>query len=508
MYIWIEDHLLVIVAVLAAVELFYIAAQLVFAIAITHPPYRGASLWYIAAVFALARRAAIVELVMRLFPITTPKKREDRLKSLWRLWHRVHLPPYAARVCRLWPARQRRVIECTFLGLKAAVSRALERAEQPSEAGSRLSFDEFWPILECIEELAVHTHPLNQTAFADGLADLATSINDETVQAQVGWLVNELLERTEPERALGLAVGRSLLKSDAVASHEALRTLIEYKRLKHEDEASEQASTSEKLDPYIEKLAEDSGVPQLLTPTTSAFTASCDARRDEVLRVDAREIARQVQTIATEVTTQVGVEQKTVIGKAMEIAALTDPLLKSGHLRSGVHGIVSLAALRLVLRRVCVSVREPDAPSKAAIEPSSTSILIRGVCDALMARRADDSAGFIIIEAIESIRDERPGDAADAMARFLGKAAGQLDPGIAVCICEGVEDHLTKIEPAQRAESVRHVRFRRRRGSWRSADSKGLLGGIETFWTLVTASLQGPADDVAHWMNGRLGLRT
>jgi hypothetical protein len=496
-------------AALAAVELAYLTTQFAFAIAITRPPYEGLRLRYIAVLFAAARSATRVELVARLFPITEPATKDDRSAAAWRIWHRAHLPAYAVRALRWWPGRQRAIIESIFLGLTIAVRRATEKPGIQSSDRSRISFDEFWPVVECVEEMAVCTATANHEVFASALTRLAATANDETVQAQLGWVVNELLERTASEQKLGLYIGLALLKSEAAGSREAIKTLIAYK-----DEKGGEP------DPNMEKLAAAAkAVSVLAAPNDRAFAEACTGRRRQMLEDSARHATIRVNKIVSALRDGDSDNDRTR-ASAADIANACDPLLAGATAHSGVDGIIGLASLRLVLRRLCKELPTETSESAMDVKPTGAAgaapiSLAEDVCAAIMRRFQDGVPGFVIIESIESVRDHRPGDAARAMAAFLGSVSGQLDPGIAVCICEGVEDQLNTLDEDAGAVS-RQARFAWRRGdqtpwraAWHAPATVRGLGQIQVFWQ-TTAPWFGKKrlHDVPQWMNLRLGLRT
>jgi hypothetical protein len=143
-------------------------------------------------------------------------------------------------------------------------------------------------------------------------------------------------------------------------------------------------------------------------------------------------------------------------------------------------------------------------------------------------------AGFIVVESMESIRDHRPSDAAEAMVTFLRGGSSALDPGIAVCVAEGIEDGLYgdesdhTPEERDRKESLRKelladARFEPSRDGWTSPASRrskgsdnkvnnvpgeGIEDDIRRFWrTSLPLFAERQRQEIPSWMNLRLALR-
>jgi hypothetical protein len=503
---WIVAHpILAVFAALLLLELLYIASQAAFALALARPPYRGLRLRWITLNLAIARRRTLVHLIARLFPIRAPSTHRDRSAAAWRLWHRAHIPPYVVRQLRWWQGRQQTIIECVFDGLAAAAQGAVDVTVPLGEGErSRVSFDEFWPLLECIEELAVHTHVANHGAFAVALADFAAAIDDEAVQAQVGWVVNELLERTAAEQALAVNIADALLASEAVASVEALRTLVAYKR--------EKVGEDDEPDPAIEAIAKKVAerTPIIALPATLALSTRCDERRTELFQL-ANAIGAQVRADVVYSLETKTISEATAAAVAGQVTSACEPLLTIATVRSGIDGVIALAALRLVLRQFCSALLRP--PSDTAAQPDSArtwpgaDLVTQSLCTALMQRCEANTSGFVLVEALETVRDKRTEDTARAMAAFVGKAHGQLDSGIAVCICEGIEEQLQGRSSSEPPAKVPMPRFRWWRGRWRASRSSKTLGPIGVFWETAPLSFRRRVHDVPRWMNVRLALR-
>jgi hypothetical protein len=141
-------------------------------------------------------------------------------------------------------------------------------------------------------------------------------------------------------------------------------------------------------------------------------------------------------------------------------------------------------------------------------ESSQTSVIAENVCRWVMRRGISPGASrFIAIESMESIRDHRPVDAARAMFAFLAEDIRSLDPGIAVCICEGIEDSAGK--PCAEA-MLAQSRFVPRNGSWGAMPIGENVADVRVFWRKMGQRLQEggvKGEDLPNWMNLRLDLR-
>jgi len=451
---------------------------------------------------AFARRRTLVRLIARLFPFTAPATHKDPPAATWRLWHRAHIPPYVVRQLRWWPGRQRTIIECVFEGFTIATRGAID-TKVPLRDGerSRVSFDEFWPLLECIEELAVHTHADNHEAFAAAVAGFAAAADDETVQAQIGWVVNELLERTAPEQALAVTVADELLDSEASASREALRTLVAYKQRK-----------AQEPDPAIDLIATKitATTPLLPRPAALALSDRCDRQRGELLGA-AESIGTQVHYDVTHALRAEAITDADAAAMAAGVARACAPLLAAATARSGVDGVIALAAVRLVLRQFCAALLRPttdeDPVASSERQWPCAARITESLCTALMQQCEAGISGFVLVEALETVRDKRTADTARAMAAFMGRARGQLDAGIAVCICEGVEDQFQGCASNALPPDLKMPRFRWWRGRWRGIGSSKTVGQIGVFWETAPRAFRRKAHDVPRWMNVRLALR-
>jgi hypothetical protein len=440
---------------------------------------------YVAKVLARSTPSANARLIQKLFPIGVDA---SDVKQLWRAWHRVHIPAYVMMETRDNPERQSGFIKALFDGLATSTSRVIEsRRHEGDVATSWITFDEFWPVVECLEEAAVHTHPANNELFASHLSRFAMSCLDETVHAQLGWVVNELLERSPHEVILGQCIAATL-SARSSSAREALNTLVEYKRIGHGSLQGDALQLAEVV----------RGVDRIAVLQDSDYHERCEEQRATVLTFKVKQVNGRIDAAMT--------------ANPGDIVHITgqgcDEILLGAGPCSGVHGIIALAAVRLVLRHLCRQLEE--------VGPVTASQIAQDACRWLMAR-ADTGRvpAFLVIESAESIRDHRTSDAAEAMASFLKSNPGALDPGIAVCISEGIEDGLfetsegendtLKRERLADAIFVPDVECR-----WRVPNVDSKLDDIRVFWRDAAESLQQNAierDDVPRWMNTRLDLR-
>jgi hypothetical protein len=446
---------------------------------------------YVARVLAVSRRPSRARLIAKLFPIALEDTSDT--KQLWSAWHRVHIPAYVMMRTRDDRERQAGVIESLFDGLTTSVRTVLERRRRDGDGlASWITFDEFWPVVECIEEAAVHTCPTNNDLFATQVAQFATRCVDDTVHAQLGWVVNELLERSRAEATLGLCIAKTLA-ARSIAARESLYTLIAYKRIKHGLFDEETLEGDAKA---LEDVLKNVDSVSLLQATD--LHEHYEQQRRAVMREQAESVTRRIEDALG-----------SPLDHLVRIAGSgCDEILTKATPCAGVDGVIALAAVRLVLHRMCEFIEPFDPPVASAVA--------RGVCRWLMVRAdAGKVPAFLVIESAESIRDDRSRDAAVAMASFLKSNPGSLDPGIAVCITEGVEDglyedddHGTIAEKRARLRDARFTRDPERR--WSVANMDPQLGDIRAFWRDAAEALQENTirrDDVPHWMNVRLDLR-
>jgi len=443
----------------------------------------------VARVMAASRPESGAKLIAKLFPIAIADPSD--MDQLWRTWHPVHIPAYVLMATRNDPKSQRSVIESLFEGLTGSVHRVLEsRRREGDGCVSWISFDEFWPVVECLEEAAVHTSPDNNDLFASRLANFATRCVDETVHAQLGWVVNELLERSPAEARLGHRIAATLA-SRSSAAREALNTLVEYKRIAHKTLEGDELELHKTL----------LGVDRITLLQDRKYHDDCETLRTKILQSQVQEKTAQIEDA--------------IQRRASDIAEITgkgcDEILAEAGPRSGVQGVICLAAVRLVLRDLCWRLKALEKD-----DPIVASAIAQDTCRWLMRDAVTGKVpAFLVIESAESIRDARSGDAAKAMAAFVMSSPGTLDPGVAVCISEGIEDGLYYVDAAgavkmlkERLADARFDRDPERR--WRVPNTSPKLNDIRVFWRDAAESLQHNAierDDMPHWMNVRLDLR-
>lgn len=444
---------------------------------------------FVARWLSWAPSAHVEATILRLFRAGADVEDRDR----WQRWHRVHLPGFIVRAAKKRKTLQERVLRSVFSGLRGAIDtmKRPTQAEQAAPVARALTFDALWPFSETVEELAVHCrrdlHPL----FASEMTQTAARIDDEALQVVCAWVVNELLERGEDERALGGVIATELAENGPPTSAEALRILralyAAVVKSRGHEKAPETALFAALKGTPVEPSATDS------MPDESPFGASWDTVVYHML-IDVR--------MPSGWTEEDG--QKT----ARSIFAACGEMLATQDDASGLEAARTLAALRFAFREVCIAARE-------SLKPVAFAAFVRQLCKLLMERVANPRvSAFLTIESMEPIRDKAPADVAAAMAAFVSRAAGRLDPGIAVCICEGVEDGR---EPTAAHARENQFYFVRKDQKWLSgseprpkltSDADGPEERIERFWRDCGESADPkPIADLAQWMNLRLELR-
>jgi hypothetical protein len=323
-----------------------------------------------AAFLADRTESACIELVGRMFLIPVATGR--RTTALWSIWQRAHVPSYAICARKTDPAKQQVLLRSIMTGLKNAVvaSVALRATRSRDEAlgvttttdEALLDFDEFWPVVECVEQLAVHVHPENKQEFSTGVARLAAA-GDVTAQVQLAWVVNELLERSAEEQALGRAVAVALgTERGARHARAGLQTLVAYKRTKDRTE-SEEADSIDKVDTFIgqqEKIFLD---------------ASSSVVR-HVLTEQRKPVEAAIGGVTSDLFADGDLSGLAVERAAVAIGKACDQLISAGTPRSGLQGIAALAAVRLTLRNFCGDLkrRTEGLPSNHPISVAASGL--------------------------------------------------------------------------------------------------------------------------------------
>jgi hypothetical protein len=415
----------------------------------------------VANIIADARAATPARLMQRLLPIVTSSAGTSQQK-IWRPWHRVHIPAYVLMKTRTNAQRQRGVITALFDGLTASVQKVM--SDRGATGSSCITFDEFWPVIECIEEAAIHTHSDNNDLFASRLATFAMRCNDETIHVQLGWVVNELMERSPQEARLGMRIASALAARSRFA-RESLHTLITYKRLLHDGHLEGSAATLEAELKRIDAMVVDED------------RAAWNSERKKILD-------QLAQTHIDTITNALSSNETDVLRK---VAEATSAIFKGVGPSSGVKGVIALAAMRRILAVLAGKLKAMD------------STLAPNVCRVLM-QAADDGKvpAFLVIEASESMRDRLAKETAQSMADFLRTNPGALEPGIAVCISEGIEDGLDQPGGDER---LKHAVFE---------PMAPLPEDILIFWhSIASKPLSDPEQErnLKQWMEARLELR-
>jgi hypothetical protein len=443
---------------------------------------------FVARWLSWAPSAHVEATTLRLFRAGADVEDRDR----WRQWHRVHLPAFIVRAAKHKQARQERILQSVFSGLRAALvtMKRPTQAEHATPVVHPLTFDALWPFGETVEELAVHCrrdlHPL----FASEITQTAAKLDDEAVRVVCAWVVNELLERGEDERALGAVIAKELAENGPPCCVEALRILralyLAVAKNRGHEKAPETALFAALKGTPVEQSAGDA------MPEDSPL----DARWGEVDNV-------LVDVIVKKGTTE---EEGREIAKAT-LAACSAMLAEQDD-PSSLRAARGLAALRFTFRKVCIAARQN-------LPPVSFAAFVRHLCKLVMERVANPRvSAFLTIESMEPIRDKAPAVVAAGMAAFITRAAGRLDPGIAVCICEGVEEGR---EPEAAHERENQYYFVRKDQKWLPgsaphrkviSEDHGRGEGIERFWRDCGDSADPKRiADLAQWMNLRLELR-
>jgi hypothetical protein len=101
--------------------------------------------------------------------------------------------------------------------------------------------------------------------------------------------------------------------------------------------------------------------------------------------------------------------------------------------------LLAIDAARRVLRRAASVVGKSPKTRRAFVEES---------CRYVVSRRRQDPliSVFVVVETLEAIRDSFPAIFAETMAEMIDPDDPQLTHGITVCITEGVETELGKLE--------------------------------------------------------------
>lgn len=433
---------------------------------------------FVARWLSWAPGAHIEATILRLFRNVSELEERDR----WRRWHRVHLPAFIVRAAKKKPARQERVLRSIFTGLRASIDSMREAAQS-----KQLTLDLLWPFVETVEELAVHCSVNLRDVFAAEMTHTAASIDDEALQTVCAWVVNELLERGEDELILGCAIATHLAQNGPPTSIEALRVVRDlYKRVA-EDRGHEKK--------------EETAFFEAIKGTRVELRAGDEADRNYLLR-NAPSAILESFAAAIGNREEEDVNQR---GRALASHLMTDceDLFRAADNPSSLTGARALAGLRFTFRRVAKKKGEDRLWDHE--DPTVFPVFVHHFCTQVMERVTNPRvSAFLTIESMEPLRDKAPAHVAKAMAEFVGRVP-RLDPGIAVCICEGVEEGKGATVTGKREN---HYYFVRRGGRWLPGADAPEAAEVAFFWRWLAAS-QNPQRiaDLAQWMNLRLELR-
>jgi hypothetical protein len=298
--------------------------------------------------------------------------------------------------------REPALLDGIFDGVESALSRIV--------ASPGVSFDDAWVVYEALEEtaqvVAAGTPSLGDR-FAARVAAAVASIASPIVAGGLTWGVNELLERGPSSAALAIRVARALLADPLPLVCDVMYTLTTLRR------------------PLADALAA-SGHSEVLAARAIAARAYLSEADAAVTGLDAS------LALAGDAPLDLGA-----------LLAPLAPLLAKIHAgaRAPAEGILAMAAIKRPLACLCRAIG--DRPDREA--------LVTGVCDAFLAPLAERGAcsAFLVVEALEVVRDVYPEETAAMMADRLVRVQPDVACGLGVCIAEGIEKELGA-DPARR----------------------------------------------------------
>lgn len=470
---------------------------------------------FVARSLALAPARHIEAATLRLFRGAADLELQDR----WRRWHRVHIPAFAFRVAAPNRSRQERLLRAMFAGFRQAIAgydgRVPSERREHERRAAAITFDSLWPFVETVEELAVHCRLDLHALFAAEMTRTAMAIDDETLHVVCAWAVNELLERTPNERALGCTIARDLMQNGPPASAEGLRIVRDlYERVVHDRQSRKPKEREAAFFAVLDSVNMD-----WTAVRSEARTWKEERKRVLHTEADAAFGAFEKALGKSFDSVDSAPERSSARACAAVLLECSHELLAEATKLSALAGVRALAALRFVFRRSCTAAATSSRrafPPETADERTSKRArewyaeFIEHLCALFMFRVREPSvSAFLTIEAMEPIRDRASAEVATAMAQFVGNIAGKLDAGIAVCICEGVEEAVVDPRSMHVSEDFYFVY---RDGRWTNAERETTAAcppsPIARFWPECAKRLNAHGTpDVAHWMNLRLELR-
>ncbi|MFT3764808.1 MAG: hypothetical protein QM820_04725 [Minicystis sp.] len=275
------------------------------------------------------------------------------------------------------------------------------------------TLDAAWAILEALEEVAAVVARGPRTLrerFTEHVAAIARSIGDRTVAATIGWSCNEMLERGEASAALGVALAGTLLANDPPpVVRDVLSVLAE-------------------LRPPLAQALAALELPASVIPPTDGARAHLARARLTQDQLDG--ILRDAGSGPLE---------------PREVLAPLVPLLARIHDVTGdpADGVLAMAATKLPLARLCHALTSRPEQEREGLVTAIWAAFI-----APLAER-DDRSAFLVVEALEGVRDAFPEVSCAAVAGALPSAPPRVAFGLGVCMAEGIEEELAG-DPSRR----------------------------------------------------------
>jgi hypothetical protein len=313
-------------------------------------------------------------------------------RSVQNAWQATHIVP---ELLRATPVAQRPAILADFF-------RQLHVWLIEARPAKPLTFDQFWPTLETLEEIAAvvvsvdraHDHGAADV-FARSYAKLVSGSADPVVTCALAWGVNEFLERGDASEALGRRIAAELQAADATEQSACILAALTHLR-------GEIAAVA----PQVSSLTNDA---RLLTASFDRLAAGGTEELRVLLGAHALPGKTKIDLLPS-------------VQRDCALLASREPLT----------GLLAMATMKRIVRELW----RPSARNIAARDA-----FVREFCELLLGAAAEGKiSSFLAIEAIEAVRDKAAPICVAQMLRYLPNASAALAQGIFVCIVEGYEE--------------------------------------------------------------------
>lgn len=335
------------------------------------------------------------------------------------LWNLTHLPAELIREAS--QDDKRVIIEGIFDAIKQIVQSLSSEAYH--------CFDFYWPLLECLEELAgqvAHYSDLRKVFAKEYLStyDQANSY----FKAQLVWGVNELLERGRNAAELGLFLAVSLCKKDTLAEKIIFRLKRKLKGCAEHIEKYKNFVS--RIPPYVD---------------------------DSYLIHPEEEMPKIVSQLANNIQGQRELQPISEL-----LPGRIEGLIDCWDIAAGCEkNILAMIEMKTFLGQLCTTVKGVNRPrTENLFFQQKESKFIQDLCTYILGQVNGNpsKAVFSSIEALEAVRDKYPRDCSTAMGTLITRGAAlPVLQAVMLCDIEGLEE--TTLGKTPQLSKMRLERF-------------------------------------------------